>query len=130
MNSQEDCRGLNGDLDVVAHIGDLASADEHGATVRIGEGDLGLAGVLHVLGEIDELTSASLESGDLLLKFLGGELWGVRLGRIAVVELEEVGIDVLIEVLECPLDVALGDDAGPVLGNLEFAAVDGDELAS
>jgi len=49
----------DGDLEVVlcqdglAHIGDLSAAGGHAAAVRIGEGDLGLAGVFQLLGELE-----------------------------------------------------------------------------
>jgi hypothetical protein len=42
----------------------------------------------------------------------------------------EVGIDLLVEVLELALELALGDVAGTIVGGLELAAVDGDELAA
>jgi len=121
---------VDADLNIVGDIGDLSAAGGHGAAVRIGEGDLGLTGVFHLLGELEQLTPASLEGVDLLLKLLGSELRGVRLRLIAVVEIVEVGIDLLVEILELPLELALGDVAGAVVGGLELAAVDGDELAA
>ena len=97
-----------------------------------------MAGVFHLLGELEQLTPASLEGFDLLPEFLGSELWSVRLKLIAVVEIVEVGIDLLVEILELLLELALGDVAGTVVGGLELAAVDtvpvflrdGDELAA
>ena len=121
---------VDGDLNVIAYVGDLTTAGGHGAAIRIGEGDLGLAGVFHLLGELEELPSASLEGFDLLPELLGGELWGVWLGFIPFVEVVEVGIDLLVEVLELPFELALGDIASAVVGGLEFAAIDGDELTA
>jgi hypothetical protein len=59
--------GVDGDLDVIAHVGDPAAADGHGAGVRIGEGDLGLVALFHALLQALVVLHALLEQPDLLL---------------------------------------------------------------
>lgn len=61
---------------------------------------------------------------------MGSERRSVRVGLIPLVELEQVGIDLRVEALELPFELALGDIASAVVGGLGFFAVDGDKLAA
>ena len=52
---------------------------------------------------------------------MGSERRSVRLGLIPLVELEQVGIDLRVEALELPFELALGDIASAVVGGLGFS---------
>jgi len=74
MVDEELVLGVDGDLDVVAHVGDPAAADRHGTTIGGGEGDLRLASLFHAPQQALVLLHAFLEQLDLLFELLGGEL--------------------------------------------------------
>jgi hypothetical protein len=40
---------IDDDLDVVGDLGKMAPSDGHGAGIRVGQGDLRLAGFVHLL---------------------------------------------------------------------------------
>ena len=67
--------GVDGHLDVIGDVGAMAFSGGHGAAVWVGEGDLGLAGLVDLLAQGTQLPLSLPEDLDLLLKLFGGEGW-------------------------------------------------------
>ena len=134
--------GVHGHLDValcqdgIAHVGDPAATDGHGAGVRIGEGDLGLVALFDAPLQALVVLHALFQEPDLLFQLLGGELAFFGLLGVVGIQLVQVGFDLpcpgqdrLVDLFEGPLQLAIGEVALAGVDGLELTPF-GDRLPS
>ena len=133
--------GVDGDLDVIGHVGAMAFAGGHGSAIWVGEGDLRLARLLHVVLQTLGLLHALSKLLDLLFELLGGERRLFRLLGVVGIQLVQVGFDLpwpgqdrLVDVFDRLLQLAVGEVALPAapcrdgIDGFELGPVDGHEI--
>jgi hypothetical protein len=84
---------IDGNLDVVAYLYMMAPSDGHRTGIRIGQGDLRLAGFDHLLVNTFQVLFAVLQVVDDFLEFFGGLFAEAAFLFVVFVELLEIPVD-------------------------------------
>ena len=112
--------GVDGHLDVIAHISDPAAAHGHGTGVGVGEGDLGLVALFDAPLQAFVILHALFQEPDLLFQLLSGELALIGFLSVVGIHLIQVGFDPLVDVFEGALELTIGEIAPRELTALNF----------
>jgi len=100
----------------------------HGTTVGVGERDLSLARLVHLLAQGSQLPLSLPQNLDLLLEFFGSGF--AKLGFLLVVRLQlpQVLLDLGFNLLRQAFQFPSGEVAVSSIDRLELGSIDGNKL--
>lgn len=121
---------VDAELHVVADDRGFPTPDRHGTAIRVRQGDLRLPALLHLFLELSQLGLPPLHGLDLLPQLVGVRLvWQILFPFIRLVQLLQVLVDLLLQLLHLPLELALGEVTPLGVLGFELAAVNGHQLS-
>jgi hypothetical protein len=121
---------IDGHLDVISDLGMMTPSDGHRAGIRVGQGDLTGAGLLHLLVDAVQILFPVLQVVNNLPQFLRGLIGETAFLFVVFIEFFKVPVDLLVDLLQAVLELGAGEISVAGVGCLELGPVEGDELAA